>query len=297
MKSQARVVAIILSSAVLMGSAGPVLAASPMPSQSDRVKAFKLPDAAKKAIDHYGDSVESVYTKPALNLRSLSSKNSGTHLSDKAKIAESFAKAGETIIASSVSQKMMKYSAKSNGGISSVVYVTTTLKLREVDGSITKSSWSDYRKLDLAPKSGNYSVVSDTYTKFSGDENAESADFSSSYTGGQSRVSSASRTGRYKKSPSATPKLTAIAKFTKQHEINAKKFARYAKKWTSGKHAGDSKAKMNSKYPYYNNNCANFASQTLDNGGWYLTGGNSFQIKNQTKWTYNLAGVAHASRT
>jgi len=54
---------------------------------------------------------------------------------------------------------------------------------------------------------------------------------------------------------------------------------------------------LNSTYPFYSNNCANFASQVLDTGGWYLTGGNSLQVSDSTKWTYNLAGIAGASRT
>lgn len=88
-----------------------------------------------------------------------------------------------------------------------------------------------------------------------------------------------------------TPGLPAEAK------INADKFRAYALKWTKSPYDGDEKSDYNPTYPVYNNNCANFASQTLDQAGWYLTGGNSLQVEDDTKWTYNLAGVAGATRT
>lgn len=68
-------------------------------------------------------------------------------------------------------------------------------------------------------------------------------------------------------------------------------------KWTSPPYAGDKKDDFNDTYPYYGNNCANFASQVLDAGGWYRTGGGSWQQNDNSKWTYNLAGYKGATRT
>lgn len=74
-------------------------------------------------------------------------------------------------------------------------------------------------------------------------------------------------------------------------------FGKYASQWTRGNHGGDAKSNFNTQYPYHSNNCANIAPQVLNYGGWYLTGGNSLHVKDRTKWTYNLAGVAGTTRT
>jgi len=87
------------------------------------------------------------------------------------------------------------------------------------------------------------------------------------------------------------------AGYSKQNSINVQNFVSYAISRTSGSYAKDGTAYVNGTYPKYNNNCANFVSQVLDQAGWYLTGGNSTQIHEKTKWTFNLAGIAGATRT
>lgn len=87
------------------------------------------------------------------------------------------------------------------------------------------------------------------------------------------------------------------AGYSMQNSINVQKFVSYAISRTSGSYAKDGTAYVNGTYPKYNNNCANFVSQVLDQSGWYLTGGNSTQIHEKTKWTFNLAGIAGATRT
>lgn len=86
------------------------------------------------------------------------------------------------------------------------------------------------------------------------------------------------------------------AGFPTENPVSSPAFKAYARKWTASPYNGDAKSDLNSVYPYYGDtNCANFASQTLDNSGWYLTGGNSLQAGDNTKWTYNLGGILHAS--
>lgn len=90
---------------------------------------------------------------------------------------------------------------------------------------------------------------------------------------------------------------TVTKGFPAQNNISPVNFSTYALKWTSGNKSGDKKANFNPKYPFFGNNCSNFASQVLDAGGWYTTSGNSLQQNTNSKWTYNLLGVKGATRT
>lgn len=102
--------------------------------------------------------------------------------------------------------------------------------------------------------------------------------------------------------PSATKTLStataaATSGYPTETKISPTAFSKYALKWTSSPYNGNEKSDFNSTYPFYGNNCANFASQVLDAGGWFRTGGNSLQQNDNTKWTYNLAGYKGATRT
>ncbi|QTE28549.1 amidase domain-containing protein [Pengzhenrongella sicca] len=69
----------------------------------------------------------------------------------------------------------------------------------------------------------------------------------------------------------------------------------YALEWTMSPNDGDQPGDFNPNFPYYDNNCANFASQVLHAGGWTYKGGvNPYDTAN---WTPNLTGLAEASRT
>lgn len=161
------------------------------------------------------------------------------------------------------------------------------------------SSWSDSHEITLTPQGNSYSATKDVTISENDGANGDSpTTYSTTSDEEQSGPSSSeppSRSSGHSEGIAATQ--AASKGYPSEHRISPAAFGNYATAWTSGSHAGDSKSNFNSKYPYYTNNCANFASQTLNYGGWYLTGGNSFQVKSENKWTYNLAGVAGATRT
>lgn len=83
-------------------------------------------------------------------------------------------------------------------------------------------------------------------------------------------------------------------------KMSLSKFIQYANKWTSAPYDNDTKDGFNPDFPYYDpksGNCANFASQSLYAGGMKLAAGNSLQSHSTDVWTWNLSGVAEASRT
>lgn len=60
--------------------------------------------------------------------------------------------------------------------------------------------------------------------------------------------------------------------------------------------------RMNPDFPIYDEkgdggNCANFVSQSIYAGGLHTTRGNSFDVWNDSVWTWNLSGIARASHT
>ncbi|MCL8026028.1 amidase domain-containing protein [Nocardioides bruguierae] len=73
--------------------------------------------------------------------------------------------------------------------------------------------------------------------------------------------------------------------------VNRGDFRQYALLWTDSDH----KKKMNPDYPKFDNNCANFISQALNNAGWKQTGGvNPYDNDN---WDADLAGPAGHTQT
>lgn len=85
--------------------------------------------------------------------------------------------------------------------------------------------------------------------------------------------------------------------------LNYIRAIKYAEEWASksvrngNNYDPDNQDVMNPDFPVYDNNCTNFVSQILYAGGLPLAGGNSLQIRDTSVWTWNLAGIAQASRT
>ena len=76
-----------------------------------------------------------------------------------------------------------------------------------------------------------------------------------------------------------------------QASYNGSAFASYMRTWTDADHA----ASMNSSYPVFDNNCANFVSQALDKAGWQYEQG--VNPKDMNNWAPDLWGPAGASYT
>ena len=63
---------------------------------------------------------------------------------------------------------------------------------------------------------------------------------------------------------------------------------RYALKWTDYPYSGDDESDFNPDYPYFGNNCANFVSQSLHEGGAPYHTSLSINTKDKALWTPNL---------
>ena len=162
------------------------------------------------------------------------------------------------------------------------------------DGVDEPASWTDIHRLYLNAIDGTWAVVRDDNLPAPSEAfpDGEEESPSAADLGIKPAVSAPSG-----KAKSLEPVVSPMSAFPTESKIDADKFRSYALKWTASPYDGDAKSDFNSVYPYVTNNCANFASQTLDQAGWYLTGGDSTQVDDVTKWTYNLAGVAGATRT
>lgn len=97
--------------------------------------------------------------------------------------------------------------------------------------------------------------------------------------------------------PSGNMRSAPYAKdmFTNKAGLNYIRMMQYAERWT----ATD---RMNPDFPIYKEeghggNCTNFLSQAVYAGGLRTTWGSSLDVKNEKVWTWNLAGIAHASHT
>lgn len=71
----------------------------------------------------------------------------------------------------------------------------------------------------------------------------------------------------------------------------------YANKWTSPPYYGDWREHFNPDFPYYSENCTNYISQVMYAGGLRLVGAASPYLYDTSVWTWNLRGIAGASRT
>lgn len=91
-------------------------------------------------------------------------------------------------------------------------------------------------------------------------------------------------------SPTSTARVRATATPPMGY-LNYTAMRTYALTWTDTAHANS----MNPAYPEFNNNCANFVSQTLRAGGWKYR--NGLVPSNLTYWSPNLTGPAGASYT
>lgn len=60
----------------------------------------------------------------------------------------------------------------------------------------------------------------------------------------------------------------------------------YALNWTSGANYGDNPNQLNRKYPFYNNNCANFVSQSLHESGVNYAKNYVINYKDDDTWAF-----------
>lgn len=191
----------------------------------------------------------------------------------------------------------------SSGNVIVKVYSTTSVNLEFKTGTADpESSWSDYRNITFGLTGGKLKVLSDVVAPVPSDATNDIGDqpdipsssqpVPSSSDGGSTGIAVSTIAANSLIAPAA-----ATSGFPTEPRVNTKQFREAALLKTGRWLDQDGKSWKIGNYPSYDNNCANFASQVLDASGWYLTSGNSFDVSNQTKWTYNLSGIAGATRT
>ena len=205
---------------------------------------------------------------------------------------DTYASSGLAIRGTTVLITPLSYAMSGANIVATVDMTSRVSSIGAVDGTAVSSSWSDQHVITLAPTVGpggvSYQAISDKYV----------APPSEGVSGGP-----AAATGGMKPSSASLPTVSVPAPATsggfttyggaQPYKINVQQFVAYADKWT----AYPNENKMNPAYPIYSNNCTNFGSQVLDNAGFILIGGNSLQVWDTNVWTFNLAGIAGASRT
>lgn len=158
-----------------------------------------------------------------------------------------------------------------------------------VSGNTDQSSWSDTHALTLSNDGTGWVVTADLVVQPLGDS-----------TPGKVEPGTPSSDEKLlaESSPALDAVVTPMVTSTTEPKVNVALFSQYALKWTTTPNNGDAKSQFNPAYPYFNNNCANFASQVLDYAGWTQIQGNSLQVYSTTVWSQDLTGTAAgASRT
>lgn len=263
-------------------------------------------NGVQSALKSYASESEKVYLASPAKLRAMSASEQSPAEEAQLPIAEAERAAGDKVTDVTISQEVVASKALGAGKYSVVVYKTTELTLDVPEGYPSDSSWSDYKEVTFEMQGTKLVAVDEEYVdppaNCALDDSVETPEPEGEDEGlddEKPRESSGdpNQDDDSWKHPVAEAQRAATKGYPLQNKISPTKFSAYATKWTSGKHAGDSKKYFNSAYPYYKNNCANFASQVLRAGGWYRTSGHSLQVKDKHVWTSNLAGVAGASRT
>ncbi len=294
-----------------------------------------LDAAATAALDAYADQLAAVYdpgqspatTTLARTSATAAAATESLAVSEATPIAESVRDGGDVVESATVTTDVISATTASTGAITLTVDMTTTLTIADDgSGNPTTSSWSDPHQITLAPSGGAYAAVDDTTLDVApntetpyNDSSAVVPEASPTPVPGPVRTippqpTPLGDTGTTTEAQTVMPEassadkpsnlsalsastMAATSGYPTETKISPALFSQYALKWTSSPNNGNDKSDFNSTYPFYNNNCANFASQVLDAGNWWRTGGNSFQQNDNTKWTYNLAGYKGATRT
>lgn len=247
------------------------------------------------------DSALAAYSQRlAAHEKTLSSSHSGKYLNlfrnqsgqQMPTEADAAAEAGAKLTSVSVSTHVDSLSQSSGSSYSAVVSVTTSTKLTaEPSGyfhiagekrNTLDSSSTDVYDMTLVRSGAGYTVAKDTVRPEEDDENGN-------LTNLNSKVAMQGRKLLHNQL------YTAPKEFgTNSEGLNYIKAINYAEKWTDAEH----KDSMNPKYPIYSDNCTNFVSQALYEGGLPTTGtGLLTDIYDPTAWNYSVMGTTKATHT
>lgn len=274
---------------------------------ADPADSGRIPVEVTSAINEYTSTIQQSYLHVSRTLKrnvtSTESRLASNLASDATSGNSDLSVTKADVTASTIS------AAKSGEGYSVTVDLAT--KLSQTPSSDTKvyigdtqqktldSSWTERHVIALKPEaqpgSDTYSVVSDTkqdeYTsaKPLADDPLPVLPAPSSTSEPIPDTSLVNKDlGRLKSR--ATTRAAAS-------KVDYLKEIAYADKWTAAPYNTDAKSGFNPAFPYYDDNCTNFESQAMYAGGLPLVGAPSPFLYDTSVWTWNLSGIASASRT
>lgn len=243
-------------------------------------------------LDEYASQIKEGYSDTGFMRKSLADKQSQL-AAENSSYKEVAQEAGMKVRDARVTTQIVS-SAQTDNGYEAVVDITSNVKLVPERGtSLTiagerrkylDSSFTDRHAITIGKDWTNpapYSVVSD-----------EIIDPLESDDGTEPEVIS---------TPNLMPNNSFRSApytrdmFTNRAGLNYIKMSQYAEQWTATN-------RMNPDFPIYKEeghagNCTNFLSQSVYAGGLPTTWGSSLDVRNEKVWTWNLAGIAHASHT
>lgn len=179
---------------------------------------------------------------------------------------------------------------KVDGKISATFDITYTWSLRDTSGITTEASATDTYRFDFDPATstvthGSIQPVPQT-DELQPDVPTEAKPASTDRSGADKDP-----TERNTTNPSAFQDRATTVSTSRMGNLDQVKMVNYALLWTDSAHTD----KMNSSYPVFRNNCANFVSQSLHTGGWAYRQG--WRPSTLTNWSPDLTGPAGPSYT
>lgn len=223
----------------------------------------------ERAVANYATQVEAAYAAAAGTPRATSSV-SPVAAAAVAPVADALASSGARVGATKVTiRDVTKPWLVDGSWYVDAMVVTTIDEGVDGEGQHEPSSWSDTHRLRLSTKSGTTTVTADAIL---------SAPLTRPYPSEQG--GSAAQLGlrpaqKFEGAATAPAASTRELGLPTENKINADAFRTCAFKWTAAPYDGDAAADFNPTNPRAGNNCSNFASQTLDQSGWYFTGRDS----------------------
>lgn len=271
------VVSSVAAALIGVGSSG-ALASDPS------VASKASPEAVTEAaLDSYLSVSDEQWTTTPGGQPSLQQTRQGVteSMSVNAQVRDALAKAGTPVVSATSTTNVIDVEPGRQGTVVVHADVTTVFAYGGAGATWPKgSNWSDEHELVLDVTGETPVVVADRVVDPPADETPGMPN------GAPPIPSSADRSTATGGSGMATMSEPTVDVYELQG---------YALQWTLPPNDGDDVSDFNPDFAVFDNNCANFASQSLHAGGWEYRGGiNPYDTAN---WTPNLTGPAGPSYT
>lgn len=253
-------------------------------------------DEPQFALTSYTADLNKAYVKDIRDAPSPQTQegSDSVALENATSLKDSFSDYGFTVNSISTESHFVSCLHTDNGTSEILAYLTTQIDSKLPEGTtstiapngILHSSLGDYHRITFSDYTNplaksHYTVLSDQILDTESTDEASSLNQYLLPNPSSTDISQAHMPQQTTASPRSTYKET----------INVSKAVNYALKWTSAPYDDDKQEDYNPAFPYYGENCANFASQILYTGGLPKVQGNIGQRKNLDIWTWELSGA------